>query len=135
MSVLLDTHMWLWWLTGAPEISKQDRDALDQLAETELPFIAAISLWEVQMLASRGRLLPAEPFETWLRSMAAPDTVRTLPLDTDVVVALDALPRSFHGDPADRMIVATARAHGLPLATQDSAIRRSRVTPIWKRGA
>ena len=50
-----------------------------------------------------------------------------------VVLAVDSLPASFHGDPADRLIVATARAHRLPLATRDAAIRRSRAVTLWKR--
>lgn len=55
-----------------------------------------------------------------------------LALDRDVVIALDSLPASFHGDAADRLIVATARAHALPLATHDTAIRRARVVKLWK---
>ena len=131
MSVLLDTHVWLWWLTGAPGLRKRERETLDKLAVRELPFIAAISMWEAEMLVSRGRLVPAEPFDPWIRRMTAPDTVRILPFDADVVVSLHALPKSFHGDPADRLIVATGRAHGLSLATRDSAIRRSRLVRIW----
>jgi PIN domain nuclease of toxin-antitoxin system len=110
----------------------RDREALDQLATRELPFIAAISIWEAQMLVSRRRLIPNEPFDNWIRRMTAPDTIRILSLDADVVVSLHALPESFHGDPADRLIVATARAHALPLATHDSAIRRSRLVRLWK---
>ena len=53
-------------------------------------------------------------------------------LDIDVILALDALPESFHGDPADRLIVATARARKLPLATRDAAIRKSRAVKLWK---
>ena len=132
MSVLLDTHVWLWWLTGSPRMPARQREALDQQAARELPFIAAISMWEAQMLVSRGRLVPSEPFDQWIRRMTAPDTVRILPLDSDVVVALHELPASFHGDPADRLIVATARAHALQLATDDSAIRRSRLARLWK---
>lgn len=64
--------------------------------------------------------------------MTAPDTVRILPLESDVVVALHELPSSFHGDPADRLIIATARAHALPLATHDRAIRGSRLARLWK---
>ena len=132
MSILLDTHVWLWWLTGSPQMRAGDCEALDRLAAHQLPFIAAISVWEAQMLVSRRRLIPNEPFDQWIRRMTAPDTVRILPLDADVVVSLHSLPASFHGDPADRLIVATARAHSLPLATGDSAIRRSRLTRLWK---
>lgn len=131
MSVLLDTHVWLWWLTGAPRMPKKDREALDRQATMELPFIAAISMWEAEMLVSRRRLVLVEPFDPWIRRMTAPDTVRVLPLDAEVVTALHSLPKSFHGDPADRLIVATARAHALPLATRDRAIRRSRLVRIW----
>jgi len=53
-------------------------------------------------------------------------------MDVAVILALDRLPAGFHGDPADRIIVATARAHGLPLATRDTNIRRSRAVKIWK---
>jgi PIN domain nuclease of toxin-antitoxin system len=130
--VLLDTHLWLWWLTRAPQIRKLECEALDEAALRELPFISAISTWEAQMLVSRGRLIPTEPFEPWIRKMTAPDTIRILPIDTDVVVALHGLPKSFHGDPADRIIVATAIAHRLVLATHDSRIRKSRLVPIWR---
>ena len=132
MRLLLDTHVWLWWLTGSPQMPKREREALDRLAASELPFIAAISIWAAQMLVSRARLIPSEPFDPWIRRMTAPDTVRILPLDSDIVVSLHALPASFHGDPADRLIVATARTHALTLATHDSAIRRSRLARLWK---
>lgn len=55
-----------------------------------------------------------------------------IPLDVEVVLALDALPASFHGDPADRLIVATARSRKLPLATRDVTIRKSRTVKLWK---
>ncbi len=110
----------------------KERQAIDDLAEMELPCISAISIWEAQMLVSRKRLVPNEPFDSWIRRVAAPDVVRILPLDVNVVSSLHSLPDSFHGDPADRIIVATARTHGFPLATEDSRIRRSKLVPIWK---
>ena len=113
MSVLLDTHVWLWWVTGAPRLGATYRAALDRLAARELLAISAISLWEAQMLVVKERVLPVEPFERWLRRVAAPEVVRTLPLDVNVVIALNGLPVGFHGDPADRLIVATAREYGL----------------------
>ena len=84
-----------------------------------------MSLWEAQMLHAKGRLSLDRPFETWLREASAPGVVALLALDVSVVVALDHLPQSFHGDPADRLIVATALTHGLLLATHDRAILAS----------
>jgi PIN domain nuclease of toxin-antitoxin system len=55
-----------------------------------------------------------------------------LPLNADVVIAVNDLPNTFHGDPANRIIVATARSHNLPLATHDDAIKKSRLVKIWK---
>jgi PIN domain nuclease of toxin-antitoxin system len=129
---VLDTHIWLWWLSGSPRIHPRESKALDALAMRDPPFIAAISIWEAQMLVSRGRLILNEPFDSWIHRMTATNTIRTLPLDADVVASVHALPASFHGDPADRLIVATARTHALALATRDRNIRRSRLATLWK---
>jgi len=131
--LLLDTHVWLWWLLGQQQLAARERDALDRHAAAGTPpGLSAISLWEAQMLAARGRLSIDEPLTHWLPTAAASETVTVLPLDVAAILALDALPKGFHGDPADRIIVATARAHGLPLATRDGNIRRSRAAKIWK---
>lgn len=131
--VLLDTHIWLWWLLGQPELSAREREALDAFAAMGTPpGLSAISLWEAQMLVEKGRLTLETPLAYWLPTAAAPETVTLLPMEVDVVLALENLPKSFHGDPADRIIVATARAHGLMLATHDGNIRRSRAASLWK---
>lgn len=124
MSLLLDTHVWLWWLTGSAQLPAAHRDAFDLAAARQLPALSAISLWDAQMLVAKRRIVLTEPFAQWIASVAAPDAVRLLPVDVDVIAELHALPASFHGDPADRLIVATARAHALPLATHDRTIRR-----------
>lgn len=132
MSVLLDTHVWVRWLTEDPPLPKAERDGLSRLALRQPPGISAISLWEVQMLHARQRLPLDRPFERWIREASQADVVRVLPLDVEVVVALQALPKEFHGDPADRLIVATARAHGMALATHDRPIRKSRAVKLWR---
>lgn len=130
--LLLDTHVWLWWLLGQPELAARERNALDALAAAGTPpGLSAISLWEAQMLADKGRLDLDSPLSHWLPVAAAPETVSVQPLDVGVILALAGLPKGFHGDPADRIIVATARAHGLPLLTRDANIRRSRVAKLW----
>jgi PIN domain nuclease of toxin-antitoxin system len=131
--LLLDTHVWLWWLLGQPELAVRERNALDALAAAGTPpGLSAISLWEAQMLADKGRLALDSPLSHWLPVAAAAETVSVLPLDVGVILALDGLPKGFHGDPADRIVVATARAHGLPLLTRDANIRRSRAAKLWR---
>ncbi len=132
MSVLLDTHVWLWWLTGQAFLPERDRTALDRAAERQEVCLASISLWEAQMLHAKRRIELPLPFPEWLRQAAAPNVVRVLPLDVEIVIALHTLPASFHGDPADRLIVATARAHRLALATYDERIRKSRAARSWR---
>ena len=131
MNLLLDTHFWIWWLTPKSPLKSAERNALDAAAEASGLCLAAISLWEAQLLHSKQRLQLPLPFSEWLTRAADPRVLTVLPLDRDVVIAVDGLPERFHGDPADRLIVATARTHGIPLATRDRVIRRSRTTKLW----
>lgn len=132
MSVLLDTHVWVWWLTPRSPLSVAERGALDIGATRHELFISAISLWEAQVLHKKGRLELPLPFPEWLKRATDDRMLTVLPVDVEVVLALDSLPITFHGDPADRLIVATARAHSLSLATRDKAIRKARAVKIWK---
>ena len=132
MKVLLDTHVWVWWLLPESPLPDLERKALDRVAENRGIHLPAICQWEVQMLHSKGRINLSIPFPTWLRRATAPDMLTIVPLDAEAVIAVDNLPQTFHGDPADRMIIATARVHDLALATHDQAIRKSRLAKIWK---
>jgi PIN domain nuclease of toxin-antitoxin system len=134
LNVLLDTHIWVWWLTPSSPLTRTEREAFDAAAERREVCLAAISLWEAQMLYRKRRLELPLPFSDWLTRAADSRIVSVIPLDVETVLALDSLPHSFHGDPADRLIVATARAHALPLATRDTRIRRSRMVRLWKPG-
>ena len=134
MKVLLDTHVWLWWLLGSDRLAHRERSALDRLASRAQLGLAAVSLWEAQMLFAKGRLVLGRQFDVWIRDAAAATVIQIAPLDVETVGALNGLPASFHGDPADRLIAATARAHRIPLATHDRMIRKRRVATIWKAG-
>ena len=100
MKLLLDTHVWIWWLLGSERLSLAELRALDRLAGSGGCHLSAMSLWEAQMLHAKGRLVLDRPFPNWLREASDPGVVALLPLDVAVVVALDSLPESFHGDPA-----------------------------------
>jgi PIN domain nuclease of toxin-antitoxin system len=132
MAVLLDTHVWVWWLSGSDRLSRREAASLDDLAAKGQLRLAAISLWEVQMAFSKGRFVPQDGFERWLRVAAAPETIQVLPLDVPVALALNSLPERLHADPANRLIVATARAYRCELATHDETLRKLRVATLWK---
>jgi len=132
MSVLLDTHAWLWWLVPGNPLPRRVRDRLDELASRSEVYLSAISLWEAQMAVSRGRVELSQPFAQWIVEATDPSLVKLVPLDVEVVIALGELPAGFHGDPADRLIASTSRCKRLPLATWDKALRRSRSIEIWR---
>ncbi|MCM2327203.1 MAG: type II toxin-antitoxin system VapC family toxin [Lysobacter sp.] len=132
MSVLLDTHVWIWWLTPGDRLPGRDRARLDELAARSEVHLSAISLWEAQMLHARRRIELPGGFAKWIAAASGPDVINLVPLDAEVIVALDELPGRFHGDPADRIIAATARCKGMPLATWDKSLRRLRSIEIWR---
>lgn len=132
MKIILDTHIWVWWLLPGSPLPDRERIALDLIAADKSLFLPAICLWEAQMLHRKKRIELPIPFSTWLRRATAPDMLNVLPLSADTVIAIDDIPASFHGDPVDRMIVATARVHNLLLATHDGAIKKSRLVKIWR---
>jgi PIN domain nuclease of toxin-antitoxin system len=132
MSVpLLDTHVWIWYLSDRSRLQSFELDALNGLDFGNRPFISDFSLWEIATLANRNRLLTIQPFSEWLARAARPEIVRILPVTTQIAVELSTLPDSFHRDPADRTIVATARAHDLPLLTYDNKILSSGLVRQW----
>ncbi len=81
MKVLLDTHVWFWWLLGSERLSSIKRRSLDRVAAAGGCHLSAMSLWEAQMLHSKGRLTLDRPFTAWLRQAASPGVVAVLSLD------------------------------------------------------
>jgi PIN domain nuclease of toxin-antitoxin system len=130
---LLDTHAWLWWLDGSGRLTARERAGLDRLSESARPFLAAISLWEMATLVQRGRVVLRQGFEAWIDVAASPATVSIVEVTAAIAKELVHLPKSFHHDPADRIIVATARALDLPVVTHDRAIGRSGLVRLWRR--
>jgi len=129
---LLDTHVWVWWLLGDPRLADRDREALDGLPRGRRPLLCDISLWEVALLVQLGRLELTLPLDSWLTVAAAATTVRVLPITPAAVAEMNRLPKGFHQDPADRLIVATARSQDLPLATHDGRILDSGLVTRWR---
>jgi PIN domain nuclease of toxin-antitoxin system len=129
--VLLDTHVWLWWLLGDGSLRSMERSSLDELASKRRLAISWASVWEVEILESKGRIQLLPDFESWIRRATDDSICRVIPVDMDLVFAQRKLPSAFHPDPADRLITATALLTGWPLATHDQRIRKSAVAEIW----
>lgn len=129
---LLDTHAWVWWIDGDPRLTRSTKDFLDALPIDRRPYLADISLWEVTMLVERRRLTFRVPLAEWLEAAAHPRSVRLLRLTPVIAAETAALPKTFHRDPADRIIVATCRTMELPLVTRDRRILRSRLVSRWR---
>ena len=119
--IVLDTHVWVWWVDGGTQLPP-DYLALIQSEAVNGLGVCAISCWEVAKLVELGRLLLAIPVDQWLMLGLQPP-VQLLSLTPEVAVGSTRLPGSFHRDPADQMIVATARHYDCPLITLDQRIR------------
>jgi PIN domain nuclease of toxin-antitoxin system len=119
---LLDTHVWLWLVAGSSDLSSRARHAIDGAAAAGTLRIAAISLWEVALLASHGRIVLGKSIGLWLEEALADPGPVIDPLTPEIATESYALPEAFHRDPADRLIVATARVANATLMTRDRRI-------------
>jgi PIN domain nuclease of toxin-antitoxin system len=131
MSVLLDTHAWVWWMEGDDRLGRKMLLALDGLPENERPILCDISIWEIATLRALGRWTCKISFEDWLEKATHSRTVTVAPITAAVGIQLTQLPPNLHQDPADRVIISTARVLKLPLLTLDRRILASRLTKRW----
>ena len=122
MKALLDTHVLIWWLDDRQRLSRSQQEAVAAASGDSPLLVSDVSLWEVAMLHSRGRIRLKIPLREWLEAAVAPPLVRRCGISPAVAAELAALPDSFHRDPADRILVATARVLGATLLTQDRRI-------------
>ena len=119
--ILLDTHVWWWSLTEPENLSKK-AIALIKQAKTDERFISSVSIWEFAMMVAKKRIeLKISPAK-WLTRAIDETGIMVIELSPDIATDSCSLPGEFHKDPADRIIVATARVHNLTLLTKDQKI-------------
>jgi PIN domain nuclease of toxin-antitoxin system len=116
---LLDTHVWIWYVTGSEEL--RDSDIRRTMKSSSL-FISSISLWEASMLVSKRRITLSIDTLDWLRTGLQDTGIQTIDITPEIAVESANLGESFHGDPADRIIVASARVRKCCLITRDTRI-------------
>ncbi len=130
--IVLDTHTLVWWVNGDAMLSKKAKAAIDGERDGGQIIVSAISAWEIAMLVEREKLVLSMDVESWLATVLEIDGLRFWPVDVEISTKSVRLPGDFHKDPADRMIVATARKLSVALVTKDDKIRDyAHVKTIW----
>lgn len=122
MSLVLDTHAFVWWFEDPNLLSKGQRRALKKVGPDHPGYISDLTLWEVATLVSLGRLRPRMPLREWFNLALERPGLQVHPITPAIACELPSLPSAFHKDPADRIIVSTARVLGVPLLTSDQNI-------------
>jgi PIN domain nuclease of toxin-antitoxin system len=128
-TILLDTHVVHWWSAEPKRISKAAAAAITKADELA---VADVSWFELTWLARRERIVVAIPTRSWLERLAS--ELRTVSISPAIADTAVSLPSSFPGDPADRLIYATAVEHGWQLVTKDPKMREhphGRTVAVW----
>jgi PIN domain nuclease of toxin-antitoxin system len=129
--ILLDTHTWIWSHSATKLLSDNVKNLIKN-TQTDQRAIASISIWEFAMMVSKGRINVKIDPKRWLDNAVGSSGLQVIELTSEIAVESCNLPGDFHKDPADRIIVATARTHNLTLLTKDKKIiEYQHVKAIW----
>jgi PIN domain nuclease of toxin-antitoxin system len=122
MPTLLDTHAWVWWVTQDRRLSRAAKRAIERGATSGGVWLSLISVWEVAKKVEKGQLVLDRPVDDWLDAAVAQPGLQLAELSRPVLIESCRLPQPFHGDPADQIIVATARDRDAVVITKDRKI-------------
>jgi PIN domain nuclease of toxin-antitoxin system len=120
--LLVDTHTLIWMVEQAPKLGAQTAEALNRAGWENRIAVSAITPWEIGLLVNKGRLQLGADVMHWIRTALAQPGVRLAALEPEIAVESTRLPFEMHADPADRILVATARHLGATLVTADAAL-------------
>ena len=120
--LLLDTHSLLWSMNNNPKLGSQAKEAIRLAYREKCALVSAITPWEIALLVSKNRLSLGSDVLAWVCDALAIPGVTLVGLEPEIAVASTRLPFEMHADPADRILVATARHLGATLVTADEAL-------------
>ncbi|MGO9797096.1 MAG: type II toxin-antitoxin system VapC family toxin [Terracidiphilus sp.] len=120
--LLLDTHTLLWMVEDHPRLGAETARTLNRAAREERIAVSAITPWEIGVLVAKKRIDLHRDLMEWVRSALSRPGISVVPLEPEIAVACTHLPFEMHPDPADRILVATARHLGATLVTADQAL-------------
>ncbi|MBE9011381.1 type II toxin-antitoxin system VapC family toxin [Pseudanabaenaceae cyanobacterium LEGE 13415] len=130
--ILLDTHTWLWWLHTPEQLSNRARNSITLNENQDAILVSTISVWEVAVKHSAGKLLLPLPINEWFALAKTRPGITIEPLNPLDTIESTQLPNEFHKDPADRILVAIARRYDIELVTCDHKILKyPYVKTIW----
>lgn len=119
--IVLDTHIWVWWVHGDERLTSSQLEVIESNEGGEIG-ISAISLWEIAKLVENNRLELPVSLEKWFKQALSYPGIRIIELTPEIATESTRLPGDFHKDPADQIIVATARVMKCMLVTSDERI-------------
>lgn len=130
--IILDTHVLVWLVADPKKLSEKASKRIDREAKKSELLVSSISVWEIYMLVKGGRLKLSMDVDTWFEKIEQMTFLQFAPIDNSIAAKSVMLPEPLHSDPADRMIVATAREYGAVLITSDKRLLNySQVQTLW----
>ncbi len=127
MKILLDTHAFIWADNDSQKLSSTAKDAI---AQAMMRYVSIVSIWEIQIKSSLGKLPLRKPLAALLLDQYEQNSIQILPITPDHIYRLADLP-PIHGDPFDRMLIAQAQHEDLTLVTADEKIAQYAVQTAW----
>ncbi len=131
--IILDTHTLVWWVTTPTKLSKGAQEIIEASNKNkEQILVSSISIWEICLLVKSEDLKFSVDINTWISKVEELPNIQFIPVNNSIFVRSVMLPVTFHKDPADRIIVATAREHGAVLITKDTRLHKYKnVQTFW----
>ncbi len=132
MPILLDTHAWVWWVSQDRRLSRKAAAVISKAVRGEGASLSLISIWEVAKKAEKQQLVFDRPVREWIDQAVSVPGLALVDLTPAILMDSCDLPQPFHGDPADQIIVASARHHRATLVTKDGNLRQYEHVPtVW----
>lgn len=120
--LVLDTHVWIWLESDPDRLGESARSRIEQAARSGRLWVSVMSVWEIGMLVAKDRIRLSMPVDEWVRQASVTPGMQMLGVTPEIALESTRLPDTPHGDPIDRLLMASARVHNLTLVTADETI-------------
>jgi len=130
--ILLDTQALIWLTGDKKKLSLKALRYIEKSISKKEIFVSSFSIWEISLLVKKGRLRLSTDIESWIQQIEDLNIFKFIPVNNEIAIKSVFLPGSFHQDPADRIIIATALVYGASIVTSDRRILKyPQAQTIW----